>query len=221
MSLLFSSVGAPHVCRTSSKTPAGFRKLCLVMGVLLATGSYAAYALDVDPSATNTSQTPADAKQQKDKEVTLKKVDVTATAAPKVDPTAAYTENVISADVVRNLSQGASMTVQTMLNQEPSIFAYTNGPLGVSTSIYFRAFNTSQFSETYAGVALNDIFNGGVTGQAENRNNVLLTTNNIDSVQLYRGINNPAVNSYNSLGGTINYVPRQPGDTFAGEVGAS
>ena len=153
--------------------------------------------------------------------VTLNKVDVTATAAPKVDPAATYTESVIGSDVVRNLSPGPSTTVQTMLNQEPSIFAYTNGPLGVSTSIYFRAFNTSQFSETYAGVALNDIFNGGVTGQAENRNNVLITPNNLDSVQLYRGINNPAVNSYNSLGGTINFLPRQPTEAFGGEVGVS
>ncbi len=139
----------------------------------------------------------------------------------EVPATATFTESVIPAETVRNLSPGPSTTVQTMLNEEPSIFAYTAGPNGVETSISFRSFISSQFSETYDGVSINDVFNGGVTGSAENRNNVLLTPNNLGAVQIFRGINNPAVNSYNSLGGTINFVPRQPGDKFAAEVGAS
>ncbi|SFS11864.1 Outer membrane receptor proteins, mostly Fe transport [Dyella sp. OK004] len=160
-------------------------------------------------------------KRKSDKVVNLNGVSVTAQTEAQVPPTAAFTESVISAETIRNLSPGPSTTAQTMLNQEPSIFAYTNGPMGVETTIYFRAFNSSQFAETYAGVALNDVFNGGVTNQAENRNNVLITPNNLQSVQLYRGINNPAVNSYNSLGGTVNYIPRQPGDVYGGEVGLS
>jgi|GEM_PF-835561 len=166
---------------------------------------------------------PGDASKKKPKkEVTqLNGISVTATAVNGVPPTATYTQSQIDTETLRNLSPAPTVTVQTMLNQQPSVFAYSNGPNGVETSVNLRAFNSSQFSETFAGVALNDVFNGGVTNQAENRNNVLLIPANLQSVDVYRGINNPAVNSYNSLGGTINYVPRQPGDTMGGSVGAS
>ena len=58
-----------------------------------------------------------------------------------------------------------------------------------------------------------------VTYQADNRNNALLITRDLDSVQIYRGVNNPAVNTYNSMGGTINYIPRQPTEEMGGDVG--
>ncbi len=50
---------------------------------------------------------------------------------------------------------------------------------------------------------------------------MLVTTNNFDGVDIYRGVNNPSVNSYNSLGGTINYKPIEPTDTKSGEAGVS
>jgi outer membrane receptor protein involved in Fe transport len=144
------------------------------------------------------------------------------TTAPVAPPLkATFSESTITSDVIRNLSPAPMVTVQTMLNDQPSIFAYTNGPLGVQTDINFRAFNSGQFAETYDGIALNDLFNSSVTGQADNQNNVLLLPSNVDSVQIYRGINNPSVNSYNSLGGTIDYLPRQPDKTAGALVGAS
>ena len=169
-------------------------------------------ASNQDNSSTKTSS--------KEKVKQLGGVSVSATVQ-NVPPTAAYTQSLIDEDTIRNLSPGPTVTVQTMLNQQPSVFAYANGPNGVETNIYLRAFNSSQFSETFDGVALNDLFNGGVTNQAENRNNVLLIPGNLQNVEIYRGINNPAVNSYNSLGGTINFAPRQPDDTMGGSVGAS
>ncbi|MBU6298736.1 MAG: TonB-dependent receptor, partial [Alphaproteobacteria bacterium] len=57
------------------------------------------------------------------------------------------------------------------------------------------------------------------TYQADNRNNVLFIARDIEGVQLYRGVNNPAVNTYNSLGGTINFEPRQPVDEMGGDIG--
>ncbi len=54
-------------------------------------------------------------------------------------------------------------TAQTILNQVPSIVATQAGPGGVRTNVQFRAFNDGQFSETYGGISLNDVFNGGVT----------------------------------------------------------
>jgi iron complex outermembrane recepter protein len=116
-------------------------------------------------------------------------------------------------------------TAQDILNTEPSIVATAAGPLGVENTITFRAFNDGQFSETFDGIALNDVFSAGVTNEGGSTigrtNNVLVTSNDFDSVDIYRGINNPAVNSYNSLGGTINYEPKEPSDKFGGEVGTS
>jgi iron complex outermembrane receptor protein len=153
--------------------------------------------------------------------VTAPEVVETAPVTPPLE--AAYTESTITADQVRNVSTGAAVSIQTLLNDQPSIFAYTNGPLGVGTNIDFRAFNSGQFAETYDGVALNDLFNEAVTGDgvADNQNNVLLLPSNVDSVQIYRGINNPAVNSYNSLGGTVNFLPKLPDHTASLDVGAS
>ncbi|RDS80050.1 TonB-dependent receptor [Dyella psychrodurans] len=167
------------------------------------------------------SQTTNSTKTSKDKVLQLNGVSVTANVQQTVPPKATYTQSVTDEETLRNLSPGPTVTVQTMLNQQPSVFGYANGPNGVETTIYLRAFNSSQFSETFDGVALNDVFNGGVTNQAENRNNVLLIPGNLQSVQIYRGINNPAVNSYNSLGGTIDFIPRQPEDSMSGDVGAS
>lgn len=150
--------------------------------------------------------------------VTAQRV-VTAPPAPPIDTP--YTETTITSDQIRNLSPGPTVNLQTLLVNQPSIFAYANGPLGVGTNIFYRAFNSGQFAETYDGVALNDVFNGGVTGEADTVNNVLLLPINVDSVELYHGINDPSVNSYNSLGGTINYLPRQPTATSGGSISGS
>jgi iron complex outermembrane receptor protein len=143
------------------------------------------------------------------------------TAPADVPIETAYSESTITADTIRALSAGPTVTAQTLLNSQPSIIAFTDGPLGTRSTIYLRAFNAGQFAETYDGVALNDLFNASVTNQASNINNVLLTPNNLDSVEVYRGINNPAVNSYNSLGGTIDYLPRRPTGRFDAEVSGS
>ncbi len=142
------------------------------------------------------------------------------TTAPRTVPiTTAYSESTITADDIKSLSPVESL--QTMLSNQPSVFAYETGPNGVGANIFFRAFNSGQFAETFDGVAINDMFNGGVTGQAATFNSVLFIPANVDSVVLTRGINNPAVNSYNSLGGTINFLPKRPTDEFGGSFGGS
>jgi outer membrane receptor for ferrienterochelin and colicin len=132
---------------------------------------------------------------------------------------APFVESTITPEAILNITPSPAMTVQTLLATQPSIYATVGGTNGMETDIKFRSFVDGEFGETFAGVPLNDLFNGGVTYQADNRNNALLTTRDLDSVEIYRGINNPAVNTYNSLGGTINYVPRQPKDDFGGDVG--
>jgi len=132
---------------------------------------------------------------------------------------APYTESTITPEAILNITPSPAMTVQTLLNTQPSIYATVGATNGMETDIKFRSFVDGEFGETVAGVPLNDIFNGGVTYQADNRNNALLITRDLDSVDIYRGVNNPAVNTYNSLGGTINYVPRQPTDEMGGDAG--
>jgi iron complex outermembrane recepter protein len=130
-----------------------------------------------------------------------------------------FTESTITPEAILNITPSPAMTVQTLLNTQPSIYATVGATNGMETDIKFRSFVDGEFGETLAGVPLNDIFNGGVTFQADNRNNQLLITRDLDSVQIYRGVNNPAVNTYNSLGGTINYIPRQPTEEMGGDVG--
>jgi outer membrane receptor protein involved in Fe transport len=114
--------------------------------------------------------------------------------------------------------QSPVATSESILNTEPSIVAVSQGPLGTEQNITFRAFNAGQFTETYDNINLNDIFYGGVTNESSISNNVLITGQDIQSVDLYRGINNPAVNSYDSLAGTINYEPILPSDTRGGFI---
>ena len=141
------------------------------------------------------------------------------TAPQSVPLTTPYSESTITADTLRNQSDVKSL--QTMLVDQPSVFTYQNGPNGVGANIFFRGFNSGQFAETFDGVSINDIFNGGVTGEASTWNSVLFIPSNVDSVELNRGINNPATNSYNSLGGTIDFLPRMPTQTAGASVGAS
>jgi outer membrane receptor protein involved in Fe transport len=145
----------------------------------------------------------------------------TVTTAPVILPlTTPFSGGTITAQELQELPDGAGLNLETMLQNQPSVFAYSDGPLGVGTNIFYRGFDSGQFSQLFDGVGLDDVFNGGVTGGADTVNKVLLLPRNVDSVELYRGINNPDVNSYNSLGGTINFLPKMPAATPGGEVGA-
>jgi outer membrane receptor protein involved in Fe transport len=141
------------------------------------------------------------------------------TAPASLPITTPYSGSTITAQELRDLPDGPTVNLETMLQNQPSIFAYADGPLGVGTNIFYRGFNSGQFSQLFDGVELDDVFNGGLTGAADTVNKVLLLPRNVDSVELFRGINNPDVNSYNSLGGTINFLPRLPSATAGGDVG--
>ncbi|EQD75962.1 TonB-dependent receptor [mine drainage metagenome] len=121
----------------------------------------------------------------------------------------AYSESIIGPSAIRFASP--MLNVQNLLQRTPSINVTTPAPNGVRSNITFRGFTSGQFSETFDGVPMNGVFNGGTFNDASNRNAIPMTLNNIGSVNVYRGINNPAVSAYNSLGGTIAFQPRQPG----------
>ncbi len=129
---------------------------------------------------------------------------------------ATFTETTIGPTTIRE--QSPATNIQTILNLTPSINAYSEGPNGMRTTVQFRGFTGSQISETFDGIPLNDLFNAGSTNFASNRNAIPLTLGNISGIDIYRGINNPDVNSLFSLGGTINYLPKQPSDKYGVEV---
>ena len=80
-------------------------------------------------------------------------------AKKKVPLKATYSEHVITAKVVRRASP--MQNAQTILARKPSINAFSTGPNGMRSTITFRAFTSGQFSETFDGVSLNGLFNGG------------------------------------------------------------
>ncbi|OYV40020.1 MAG: hypothetical protein B7Z81_02570, partial [Acidocella sp. 20-61-6] len=135
----------------------------------------------------------------------------------KVPLKSTYSASTITRQAIETASPAT--TAQQLLTREPSIYATNNGPNGVNENVTFRAFNDGQFSETYDGVALNDPFNSGTVAQADNDNNTLVTPNDISSINIFRGINNPANNAYDSLGGTVNYNSRVPSNTPNAEIG--
>ncbi len=191
---------------------AGAGRLALAIGILAGAAATA-------QAATDAAETPPAAG------TTVGGVTVqgeTVVTAPVTLPlTTAYSGSTITADELRNLPDGPTVNLETILQNQPSIFAYANGPLGVGTNIFYRGFNSGQFSQLYDGIALDDEFNGGVTGAADTVNKVLLLPRNVDSVEVFRGINNPDVNSYNSLGGTVNFLPRLPSAEEGGTIGGA
>ena len=140
-------------------------------------------------------------------------------AGQYVPLTAPYSQSTITQQAITNASPAA--TAYSLLTRQPSVYANATGPNGVQSTVTFRGFNDSQFTESFLGIPINDAFNAGVTNQASNSNDVLLTPNDFQTINLYRGINNPAVNGYDSVAGTIDYVPRQPADVAGGDIGGS
>lgn len=127
-----------------------------------------------------------------------------------------YAASHISKSEISKASPVAAM--ETLLNLSPSIHATSAGPLGVEQTVTFRSFNDAQFSQTFDGILLNSSFNGGVTNAASAKNDVLLLPIDIEGINIYRGINNPANNSYNSLAGTVDYEPLAPSALRGGSI---
>lgn len=140
-----------------------------------------------------------------------------ATAMKKTIPLkSTYAASHISKSEIEKASPVAAM--ETLLNLSPSIHATSAGPLGVEQTVTFRSFNDAQFSQTFDGILLNSSFSGGVTNAASEKNDVLLLPIDIEGINIYRGINNPANNSYNSLAGTVDYEPLAPKAQRGGSI---
>jgi outer membrane receptor protein involved in Fe transport len=172
----------------------------------------AAHAQALNPSpSSGSSDTQAKRHTRKKKVIqNLSEIQVIAheLALTRIPMNSAFSASMIGPSAIRFASP--MLSVQSLLERTPSINVRTPAANSVRTNITFRAFGSGQFSETFDGVPINDPFNGGTTNSASTRNNIPLTLNDVNSVNIYRGINNPAVTSYNSLGGTIAFQPREP-----------
>ncbi|MDE3209266.1 MAG: TonB-dependent receptor [Pseudomonadota bacterium] len=191
----------------------------LAAGLLTVTGPGA----QAQPVATPTSQPPranpdsATAGNKKNvKNLSAVQVIARELTLTRIPMNSAFSASVIGPSAIRFASP--MLSVQSLLERTPSINVRTPAANSVRTNITFRAFSSGQFSETFDGVSINDPFNGGTTNSASTRNNIPLTLNDVDSVNVYRGINNPAVTSYNSLGGTIAFQPRDPSAKAGGSA---
>jgi outer membrane receptor protein involved in Fe transport len=107
-------------------------------------------------------------------------------------------------------------SVQNLLNRKPGIDAASAGPLGVRQHFRFRGFSDGAVTQQFDGVPLNNAFTGY---SASRENEIPITLNNISGVKIYDGVNNPAVNGPESLGGTIDYVPKKPSRKFYVKAG--
>ncbi|MFW0885061.1 TonB-dependent receptor [Candidatus Acidulodesulfobacterium sp. H_13] len=128
-----------------------------------------------------------------------------------------YSGSLITKKEIKTLNN--PMTgIASILSTKPSISASSFGPNGMRTHIEMRAFNSGQITESFDGIPLNSLFDGGSQNFASVRNNVPFTLGDVSSINIYRGINNPSVSSFNSLGGTINYNPLLPSYKANGEI---
>ncbi len=107
-------------------------------------------------------------------------------------------------------------SVQGLLNRKPGIVAASAGPLGVRQHFRFRGFSDGAVTQEFDGIPLNNAF----TGYSVSRDNEIpVTLNNISGVKIYDGVNKPSVNGPESLGGTINYLPKNPSKKFYVKAG--
>ncbi|MCL4321856.1 MAG: TonB-dependent receptor [Deltaproteobacteria bacterium] len=109
-------------------------------------------------------------------------------------------------------------SIETILNQAPSIHASTSGPNNIRARVELRGFGTGEVAQTFDGVPINNMFDGDSSNYMDVRNNVPFTLGDISGVGIYYGVNNPSVDSFDSLGGTINYEPLMPTGKFSANI---
>ena len=107
--------------------------------------------------------------------------------------------------------EGVTGSTISLLRQAPSIYAYAQGPGENAPVFSIRGVRGLEVAETLDGVPMQDLLNGGRTGVIGNR----FTLDQIDGVSIYPGVAYPDKNTFGTIGGTIAYASKQPGDEFS------
>ncbi|RZD17260.1 MAG: TonB-dependent receptor [Candidatus Acididesulfobacter guangdongensis] len=107
---------------------------------------------------------------------------------------------------------------ESLLNVAPSIHASTSGPNNIRSRVELRGFGTGEVSETFDGIPINNMFDGDSSNYMDIRNNVPFTLGDVSGVNISYGVNNPSVDTFDSLGGQIGYEPVMPSSKFSASI---
>ncbi|RZD18151.1 MAG: TonB-dependent receptor [Candidatus Acididesulfobacter diazotrophicus] len=107
---------------------------------------------------------------------------------------------------------------ESLLNVAPSIHASTSGPNNIRSRVELRGFGTGEVSQTFDGIPINNMFDGDSSNYMDIRNNVPFTLGDVSGVNISYGVNNPSVDTFDSLGGQIGYQPVMPSSKFSASI---
>ncbi len=107
---------------------------------------------------------------------------------------------------------------ESLLNVAPSIHASTSGPNNIRARVELRGFGTGEVSQTFDGIPINNMFDGDSSNYMDIRNNVPFTLGDVSGVNISYGVNNPSVDTFDSLGGQIGYEPVMPSSKFSASI---
>ncbi len=107
---------------------------------------------------------------------------------------------------------------ETLLNVAPSIHASTGGPNNARARVELRGFGTGEVSQTFDGIPINNMFDGDSSNYMDVRNNIPFTLGDVSGVNISYGVNNPSVDTFDSLGGQIGYEPVMPSSKFSASI---
>jgi len=110
---------------------------------------------------------------------------------------------------------GIAGNTASLLRQAPSIYEYQYG-LGDSTPEYsIRGVRGLESAETLDGIPMQDLLAPGISAIADNLGNSIgnyFELNQIRGVTIYPGIAYPDQNTFGTIGGTIAFDSKRPGD---------
>ena len=128
-----------------------------------------------------------------------------------------FTVSKIKKKVIKTMNNPMT-SFESLLNVSPSIHASTGGPNNIRSRVELRGFGTGEVSETFDGIPLNNMFDGNSSNYMDIRNNIPFTLGDISGVNVSYGVNNPSVDTFDSLGGQIGYEPVMPTSKFNASI---
>ena len=102
-------------------------------------------------------------------------------------------------------------SIQTLLNKTPSVVAYTQGPGQSAPTLAIRGIRNDELAETLNDVPINDLL-AGSGDYISNNIGSAVTLNELDGATVYPGVAPPDHQGFNTVGGTIAYMTKQPTD---------
>ena len=104
-----------------------------------------------------------------------------------------------------------------LLRNIPGFNVVAQGPGNLTptdTIFTLNGFTSDQLGTTFDGVPVINLGRGGFYGQGDDHAITPLTIGQISNIKVFSGSNTPAQNSVDSLGGTVEFVPKMPSKEF-------